>query len=80
MQGHQDYFINRLQNKTPGSSLGFVRALGIIVVFSAVGFLSFWSYDFLERSCPIAWCSFWLPLTAFGLARAVGVMPALLAG
>ena len=47
MQHHHDYFINRLQSKTPGSSLGFVRALGIIVVFSAVGFLSFWSYDFL---------------------------------
>jgi Flp pilus assembly CpaE family ATPase len=32
------------------------------------------------RSCPIAWCSFWLPLTAFGLARAVDVMPTQLAG
>ena len=31
-------------------------------------------------SCPISWCSFWLPLTAFGLSRAVDVMPAQLAG
>ena len=34
----------------------------------------------LARSCPIAWCSFWLPLTAFWLARAVDVMPIQLAG
>ena len=34
----------------------------------------------ISRSCPIAWCSFWLPLTAFGLARAVDVMPTQLAG
>ena len=37
-------------------------------------------YVHVNRSCPIAWCSFWLPLTAFGLARAVDVMPTQLAG
>jgi murein DD-endopeptidase MepM/ murein hydrolase activator NlpD len=48
MQHQQDYFTKNLQTTTPKSPYGFLKGIGLVVLFSATGFLSFWNYDFLE--------------------------------
>jgi hypothetical protein len=48
MQHQQDYFTKIFQSTTPKSPYGFLKGIGLVVLFSATGFLSFWNYDFLE--------------------------------